>query len=75
MKNSRSEAWADLRDLEDVLALLAGLDQERRLIKRRAWEIGDGETFAASERQRVGLAQLKALLSARWHELVERASE
>lgn len=74
MKNSRSSEWATIRDLEDQLARLASIDQERRLIKRRAWQSGDLETYAASERQLVELAALKTGLTALWQQLTERAS-
>lgn len=75
MKNSRSDEWGTIRRLEDQLARLAALDQERRLIKRRAWELGDLETYAASERQLEELIALKRDLSTLWRLLTDAASE
>lgn len=71
MRNSRSEQWCRIRDLEDVLALLVGVDEQRQIIKTRAWVIGDEQSFIASERQRELLGRLKRVLSGRWEELME----
>lgn len=75
MTNSHSPGWEQIRDLEEALALLVGIDEERKLIKRRAWGVDD-ETFAACQRQSKAVGKLKATLSQRWHELfnVERGT-
>lgn len=67
--NARSEDWERLRTLEDILALLQDVDEERVRIKRAAWETGQKDIYQASERQRAALERLKARLSARWYEL------
>lgn len=68
--NARSEDRQRLRTLEDVLALLIDVDEERVRIKRTAWETGQAEVYQASERQRKALERLKARLSDRWHYLM-----
>lgn len=75
MTNSRSIEWAKIRDLEDIMALLAKIDTDRDTIKRHAWNSGHVEIFQASERQRRDLAQLRQALSAQWHHLTGEARD
>jgi hypothetical protein len=69
--NARSDDWQRLRTLEDILALLQDVDEQRAAIKRAAWVAGHGEIYQASKKQAERLERLKARLSARWHELFE----
>lgn len=68
--NARSDDWQRLRTLEDILALLQDVDEERVRIKRAAWAAGHGEVYQAAERQAAELERLKARLSAHWHYLM-----
>lgn len=74
-RNSRSPEWQRLTTLEDVIALLLDVDEERVKIKRTAWDIGQADIYQASERQRKALERLKARLSERWHYLMEDLQE
>jgi hypothetical protein len=69
--NARSNDRERLRTLEDTLALLLDVDQERVTIKRTAWELGQPDIYQASERQRKALERLKAALSERWYYLMD----
>lgn len=73
--NARSSDRERLRTLEDVIALLLDVDQERVTIKRTAWELGQPDIYQASERQRKALERLKAALSDRWHYLMNDLEE
>lgn len=69
-RNSASADRRRLRALEDALALLLDVDQERVRIKRVAYDLAQTEIYQAAERQKKALARLKAALSERWHYLM-----
>jgi len=71
---SRSEVWARVRDLEDVLALLAWVDDRRRVIRIQAWREGNWEAvYAEATAMQQDLQELRTLLAARWDKLFARA--
>ena len=73
---SRSEAWERVRGLEDVLALLASVEDRRRVIRVHAWREGDwGQVYVEATAMAGELARLKGLLAARWEELFGEAGE
>lgn len=74
-QHARSEGWERLRTLEDVMALLLDVDQQRARIKRAAWVAGHNEIYQAAQQQAEELGRLRARLSARWHELFEDLEE
>lgn len=60
--------------MENVLALLAGVDDRRRIIRVQAWNEGDWATvYAEATAMKEDLAALRESLSARWAELYEEA--
>lgn len=67
--HARSDDWQRLRTLEDIMALLIDVDEQRVRIKRAAWATGHTEVYQAAERQAKELEKLRARLSERWHEL------
>lgn len=73
--NARSKDWERLRTLEDIMALLQDVDEERVRIKRAAWAAGHGEVYQAAERQAAELERLKARLSERWYQLFGELGE
>lgn len=75
MKNSRGNEWQTLRKLEDVLAILADVNEARAEIKREAWRYGIEAIFEATNRQQAALERLKETLSQRWHELMEQIDD
>ena len=67
---SRSEAWDNIRTLEDALAILNDAEQLRIQIRRHAWREGSWDAVnELAKDQADALAALKAVLSARWYEL------
>jgi len=68
--HSRSQEWERVRSLEDVLALLASVEDRRRVIRAHAWREGDWEAvYAEATAMREELGRLKRVLSERWEEL------
>lgn len=73
---SRSKHWESVRTLEDALALLAQIDDRRKVVREQLWREGDLQTaFAEITAMKPELARLKATLSSRWHELFEIARQ
>lgn len=74
-QNAASAERKRIRALEDALALLLDIDEQRVRIKRAAWETGQKDIYQASERQRAALERLKARLSERWYQLFGELEE
>ena len=72
MMSSNSDKWRKIRTVEEALALLADVNTERVLIKRRCLEFGDEQSYLAAERQKRALERLQITLSLRWHEMMEK---
>jgi hypothetical protein len=74
MASSRDEKWERVRGLENLLALLDGIDERRRVIREQAWHEGSFDAiFEEATAMRDDLARLKAQLSERWETLMEEA--
>jgi hypothetical protein len=73
---SQSEAWRRVRALEDVLALLAEVDDQRRVIRIQAWHEGSWErVYLEATAMRATLARMREILAARWEELIGDARD
>ena len=75
MTSSYSREWHDIRSLEDLMALLRDIDEQRVIVKRLAWQQGEIEMYEASEKQRAAIEKFKKLLSQKWHILVEEIGD
>ena len=74
MPSSRGEEWERVRGLENVMALLDGVDERRRVIREQAWHEGSFDAiFEEATAMRDDLAQLKRQLSERWETLIGEA--
>ena len=74
MTSSRAEAWERVRSLENLLALLDGVDERRRVIREQAWHEGSFDAiFEEATAMRDDLTQLKRQLSERWETLMGEA--
>ena len=74
MASSRDEKWERVRGLENLLALLDGVDERRRVIREQAWHEGSFDAiFEEATAMRDDLARLKAQLSERWETLMGEA--
>ena len=74
--NSRSKGWDNVRTIEDLLALLASIDDRRRVIRIHAWREGSWDAvYQESTAMRHELAQLKTELSAAWNILHATATK
>jgi hypothetical protein len=74
MPNSRDDAWDRVRSLEELLTLVKQADDHRRVIRRHAWHEGNWQqVFVEATEQGKTLSRLRAVLSERWHELMDDA--
>lgn len=69
MKNPNSHEWSGARSLEDMLALLADIDDDRKGIKQLAFTQGDAEIFRFSQAQRHSIGKLRQALSDHWQQI------
>lgn len=69
---SRSEAWEAVRSLEDIMALVARVDERREVIRQQAWGRMDA-IYTEAAAMRVDLARLREALATCWERVVERA--
>jgi len=70
----RSEAWQKVRELEDLLALLAQVDGRRRVIRVQAWSQGSFDAiYSEATLMRGDLGRVKECLSALWERWVGEA--
>ncbi len=74
MPTSRGDAWDRVRSLEELLVLVGQVEGHRRVIRRQAWREGSWQqVFVEATAQGRELARLRAVLSERWHELMDEA--
>jgi len=67
---AKSNAWDFVDNLEEFKALLLKIEEERRLIKLRAYQGNDyTEIYKATNRQREGIEKLEALI----HQIYKKA--
>lgn len=72
--SSRDKAWDRVRSVEELLVLVGQVEQRRRVIRRQAWREGSWEqVFIEATEQGKALARLRAVISERWHELMDDA--
>jgi len=71
---SRSDEWERVRELEDLLALLAKVDGRRRVIRVQAWRQGSWEAVYCEASQMDGdLARVRTALSSLWDRWIGEA--
>lgn len=74
MPTSRDDAWKRMRSLEELLMLVGQVEGHRRVIRRHAWREGNWQqVFVEATEQGKELSRLRAVLSERWHELMDDA--
>ena len=67
---SRSAEWQGCRDVENLIAILLGIDQCCKVIKVQAWNHGSRERiFAEAADQARAITELHAELIAMWDRL------
>ena len=68
--------WSRIRSLEDVLGLLALVEDRLKAIRIQAWNEGSWDrVFEDAITAQAELERLQAMLSARWAGLVEQARD
>lgn len=72
---SRSQSWNNTRELENFLGLVALIEDRLLTIKKQSWNEGSWDrVFFDSVKALKELEMLKAGLSQRWEESIERAT-
>lgn len=67
MTNSRGEAWARVRQVEDVMAVVARIDERRRVMRVHAWREGSWDVvFQEATDMQADIMRLKELLRGAW---------
>lgn len=70
MTASRSDGWQTIRDLEDIQALLAVIEDRRHTIAVHAWREGNWRrVFVETQAMKPELAAIKHRLSILWVQL------
>jgi hypothetical protein len=63
-----------VRSLEEWLTLVGQIEERRRVIRRHAWREGSWQqVFIEATEQGKTVSRLRAVLSERWHELMDDA--
>lgn len=71
---SRGRAWERVREVEELMAFLACVDERRGVVRVHAWREGDwGAVFEEVSAMRGELEELRAGLSQLWGELMDEA--
>lgn len=67
MTNSNCTAWQNVRNVEDLLALVNQVDERRRVIRKQAWHEGSWRAvFEEATAMRAELNTLHDLLADAW---------
>lgn len=73
---SQSRAWQDVREIEDMLALLSQAEERRKVIRAHAWHGKSMKAiYAESTLMKAELDTLGASLSACWERLYGAAQK
>lgn len=71
-----NSTWQQVQTLEDLMAVLAGIDSLARCVRTHAWRQGDWQTvFRCADDILTNTEALRAAMSERWDSLVSQAQK
>lgn len=73
--NSRDESWETVRALEDLLALVARIDDRRKVIRLHSWQSSSfGAIYDEATAMHDDLNELRECLGSAWEEIYGRVT-